>query len=96
MVGSIIEARDLLRTWRENSERKSREIVDLWELSLRDKMEMLGNESKNFSSPFTTFVYIDNVIDDNVINSSSLPVDRVSHSRTSLCCCIRLVQITIG
>ncbi|KAK0088377.1 hypothetical protein PV325_012275 [Microctonus aethiopoides] len=41
---SWTEARDLLRTWRENSERKSREIVDLWDLSLRDKMEMLGNE----------------------------------------------------
>ncbi|XP_034941115.1 ER membrane protein complex subunit 2-like [Chelonus insularis] len=41
---SWTEARDLLRTWRENSERKSREIVELWEMVLMDKMEQLGNE----------------------------------------------------
>lgn len=40
------EARSLLRTWRENSERKSREIVDIWHSVLMDKMEQLGNESK--------------------------------------------------
>ncbi|XP_057337363.1 ER membrane protein complex subunit 2-like [Microplitis mediator] len=38
------EARSLLRTWRENSERKSREIVDIWHSVLMDKMEQLGNE----------------------------------------------------
>uniref|UniRef100_A0A0C9QBU0 ER membrane protein complex subunit 2 n=1 Tax=Fopius arisanus TaxID=64838 RepID=A0A0C9QBU0_9HYME len=41
---SWTEARDQLRTWRENSDRKSREIVGLWDSLLVNKVENLGNE----------------------------------------------------
>ncbi|XP_015110764.1 ER membrane protein complex subunit 2 [Diachasma alloeum] len=43
-VTSWTEARDQLRTWRENSDRKSREIVALWDSVLMSKVENLGNE----------------------------------------------------
>lgn len=39
------EARDLLRTWREDSERRSRDVVDCWESTLMGKIDRLGNES---------------------------------------------------
>ncbi|XP_015606278.1 ER membrane protein complex subunit 2 [Cephus cinctus] len=38
------EVRDLFRTWREDSERKSKDVVDLWEAVLMDKVDHLGNE----------------------------------------------------
>ncbi|KAF7991828.1 hypothetical protein HCN44_010629 [Aphidius gifuensis] len=41
---SLQEAKDLLRKWRENSERKSREIIDIWENVLVANAEKLGNE----------------------------------------------------
>lgn len=36
----------MLRTWRENSERRSKDVVDLWEICLKKHMDDLGNESK--------------------------------------------------
>lgn len=41
---SWTEVRDLFRTWREESERKSRDVVNLWESTLVHKMDQLGNE----------------------------------------------------
>lgn len=38
------EIRDLLRTWRENEERKSKDVVDLWVETLMWKLDQLGNE----------------------------------------------------
>lgn len=38
------EVRDLFRTWRENSERRSRDVVNLWENVLSAKSNQLGNE----------------------------------------------------
>ncbi|XP_076279523.1 ER membrane protein complex subunit 2 [Lasioglossum baleicum] len=38
------EARDLLRTWREDGERRSSDVVHLWERKLMLKMGQLGNE----------------------------------------------------
>ncbi|XP_012286223.1 ER membrane protein complex subunit 2-like [Orussus abietinus] len=38
------EVRDLFRTWREESERRSKDVVDLWENVLMLKMDQLGNE----------------------------------------------------
>lgn len=36
--------RDLFRTWREDRERRSKDIVDLWESTLMSKIDQLGNE----------------------------------------------------
>lgn len=41
---SWLEIRDLFRTWRENSERRSRDVVNLWENVLAGKINQLGNE----------------------------------------------------
>jgi len=38
------EARDILRNWRENSERRSKDVVDIWESILMPHVESLGNE----------------------------------------------------
>lgn len=43
---NIVEVRDIFRIWRENSERKSKDVVDLWESTLKSKINNLGNESK--------------------------------------------------
>lgn len=39
-----IEVRDLFRVWREDRERQSKDIVDLWESKLMSKIDQLGNE----------------------------------------------------
>lgn len=36
--------RDLFRKWREDNDRKSDDIVQLWEAVLQDKVQKLGNE----------------------------------------------------
>ncbi|KAJ8674756.1 hypothetical protein QAD02_010542 [Eretmocerus hayati] len=41
---SWTEARDLLRAWRENSERQSRDTVEIWESILMPHVDSLGNE----------------------------------------------------
>lgn len=41
-----VEVRDMFRTWREDSERRSKDVVDLWESKLMAKIDQLGNESK--------------------------------------------------
>ncbi|KAH0948128.1 hypothetical protein HN011_012422 [Eciton burchellii] len=41
---SWTEIRDLLRTWREDSERRSKDVVDFWENMLKRKIDHLGNE----------------------------------------------------
>lgn len=41
---SWTEVRDIFRIWRENSERKSKDVVDLWESTLKSKINNLGNE----------------------------------------------------
>ncbi|GAB0096541.1 ER membrane protein complex subunit 2 [Sergentomyia squamirostris] len=38
------EVRDLFRKWREDNERKSEDVVNLWEAVLEDKQHKLGNE----------------------------------------------------
>jgi hypothetical protein len=40
------EVRDLFRTWREEKERKSREVVDMWLSNLQPMAHKLGDESK--------------------------------------------------
>lgn len=42
----LIDVRELFRVWRENNERKSKDVVDLWESTLKSKVDNLGNESK--------------------------------------------------
>lgn len=41
---SWTEARDLLRTWREDSERRSQDVVNIWENTLMGKVDRLGSE----------------------------------------------------
>ncbi|CAD1469584.1 unnamed protein product, partial [Heterotrigona itama] len=36
--------RELFRTWREDSERRSKDVVDLWESKLMGKVDQLGSE----------------------------------------------------
>lgn len=36
----------MFRTWREDNERRSKDVVDLWESKLMEKIDQLGNESK--------------------------------------------------
>lgn len=53
LLYDFIEVRDLLRTWREDSERRSKDVVDFWENTLMGKIDRLGNESiidQNISS----------------------------------------------
>uniref|UniRef100_A0A023F9W7 ER membrane protein complex subunit 2 n=1 Tax=Triatoma infestans TaxID=30076 RepID=A0A023F9W7_TRIIF len=38
------EARDLVRKWREENVRKSQELVDIWEQTLKNKAHKLGDE----------------------------------------------------
>ncbi|KAF6213514.1 hypothetical protein GE061_011234 [Apolygus lucorum] len=38
------EARDLVRKWREDNARKSQELVEIWESTLKDKVHKLGDE----------------------------------------------------
>lgn len=40
------EVRDLFRKWRENNERNSEDVIELWEAILEDKCHKLGNESE--------------------------------------------------
>ena len=44
VVKRISDARDLLRTWREDFVRRSDDVVDLWEAFLRDSTNQLGEE----------------------------------------------------
>lgn len=44
---SITEARDVLRTHREQNIRQSQKVVDLWESVLKDHVDKLGDESKH-------------------------------------------------
>lgn len=41
---SFSEVRDLFRKWREDNERKSDDIIQLWEAVLEAKISKLGNE----------------------------------------------------
>ncbi|XP_028026259.1 ER membrane protein complex subunit 2-like [Bombyx mandarina] len=38
------EAKDLLRQWRENNERRGKEVLELWDVVLREDVNKLGNE----------------------------------------------------
>jgi hypothetical protein len=40
----FLDARDLLRTWREDNVRRSDDVVDLWEAFLRDSATHLSDE----------------------------------------------------
>lgn len=46
MLNVISDARDILRNWRENTERRSKDVVELWESILMPHVDKLGNESK--------------------------------------------------
>lgn len=43
---SSTEARDLLRTYRENNTRNSTKVVVLWQDVMKDNVHSLGSESK--------------------------------------------------
>lgn len=49
------EVRDLMRKWRENNERNSEDVIELWETILEDKVSKLGNESMCFVILIFTF-----------------------------------------
>ena len=39
---SLVEVKDILKTWREDNTRKSDEIIEHWEDTIRDELEDLG------------------------------------------------------
>jgi len=41
---SLVEVKDILKTWREDNTRKSDEIIEHWEDTIRDELEDLGEE----------------------------------------------------
>lgn len=49
-------ARDLLRTWRDNNDRKSEEIIYIWKSVLEYNLNKLGNESR-FSKSYTYTIF---------------------------------------
>jgi len=40
----FIEAQEKLKKYREDNERKSKEVLDLWESSIKHKIKQLGND----------------------------------------------------
>lgn len=42
----VTEAKDLLRQWRENNERRSEDVMELWAAVLNEDLTKLGNESE--------------------------------------------------
>lgn len=43
-ISLFLEARDLLRKWRDDNERKSDDVVQLWKCVVVDKLNKFGNE----------------------------------------------------
>ncbi len=39
---SLAEVKDILKSWREDNTRKSDEIIEYWEDSIRDEIDDLG------------------------------------------------------
>lgn len=39
------EAANLLRKWRDTNERNSKDVIEIWETVLEEKLHKLGNES---------------------------------------------------
>lgn len=44
-----LEAQDKLKKYREDNERKSKEVLELWDSSVKHKIKQLGNDRKCFS-----------------------------------------------
>lgn len=44
------EAQEILKKFREDNERKSKEVLDLWESSIKHKIQQLGNDRKCLQS----------------------------------------------
>lgn len=42
----FVEAQEKLKKYREDNERKSKEVLDLWESSVKHKIKQLGNDRK--------------------------------------------------
>lgn len=42
----LAEAQEKLKKYREDNERKSKEVLDLWESSVKHKIKQLGNDRK--------------------------------------------------
>jgi len=40
----FVEAQEKLKKYREDNERKSKEVLDLWESSIKHKIKQLGND----------------------------------------------------
>lgn len=43
-----LEAQEKLKKYREDNERQSKEVLDLWESSVKHKIKQLGNDRKCF------------------------------------------------
>lgn len=46
IVLHYLEAQEKLKKYREDNERKSKEVLDLWESSVKHKIKQLGNDRK--------------------------------------------------
>ena len=45
---SLTEVKDILKTWREDNSRKSDEIIEHWEDTIREEIDDLGNTYKSY------------------------------------------------
>lgn len=44
----FLEAQEKLKKYREDNERKSKEVLELWDSSVKHKINQLGNDRKYF------------------------------------------------
>lgn len=44
----MLEAQEKLKKYREDNERKSKEVLELWDSSVKHKINQLGNDRKYF------------------------------------------------
>lgn len=48
MVSFSLEAQEKLKKYREDNERKSKEVLELWDSSVKHKIKQLGNDRKYY------------------------------------------------
>lgn len=54
----FLEAQEKLKKYREDNERKSKEVLELWDSSVKHKIKQLGNDRKCFNEKTKTWKYL--------------------------------------
>lgn len=79
-----------MRKWRENNERNSEDVVELWETILEDKAHKLGSESKSYILTVYNSDYFPDLIMCKLYILICTTVFRIFSFGTSLYCCFGL------